>query len=35
MAVSLSQSPQEYNGFVKSETLKWAEVVRQNNVRIE
>ena len=35
MAVSLSQSPQEYNGFVRGETLKWAEVVRQNDVRIE
>jgi len=35
MAVSLSQSPHEYNAFVKRETLKWAEVVRQNDVRIE
>jgi len=35
MAVSLSPSPQEYNGFVRGETLKWAEVVRQNNVTLE
>lgn len=35
MAVSLSKSPRDYNDFVKSETLKWAAVVRDNNVRIE
>ena len=35
MAVSLSKSAKDYNEFVRSETVKWAEVVRQNNVRIE
>ena len=35
MAVVLSASPREYTEFARAETRKWAEVIRENNVRIE
>lgn len=35
MDVTLSTSPQEFAEFVRTETQKWAEVIRENNVRIE
>ena len=35
MTVSISESPAAYTGFVKAETRKWANVVRDNNIKIE
>ena len=35
MDVTLSKSPQEFAEFVRAEVQKWAEVIRENNVRIE
>lgn len=35
LAVSLSKSPAEYTEFAQQETRKWAEVVKDNNVKIE
>jgi tripartite-type tricarboxylate transporter receptor subunit TctC len=35
MNVALSASPQEFGQFVRAETRKWGEVIRENNVRIE
>ena len=35
MAVSLSATPEAYTAFVRTETEKWAKVVRENNIRIE
>jgi len=35
MTVSISASPAAYTEFVKTETRKWATVVRENNIKIE
>ncbi|MCC6473262.1 MAG: tripartite tricarboxylate transporter substrate binding protein [Burkholderiales bacterium] len=35
MDVTLSRSPQDFAEFVRADTQKWAEVIRENNVRIE
>jgi tripartite-type tricarboxylate transporter receptor subunit TctC len=35
MTVSISASPAAYTEFVKAETGKWANVVRENNIKIE
>jgi tripartite-type tricarboxylate transporter receptor subunit TctC len=35
MTIVLSKSPQDYQKFVRSETEKWAKVVKENNIRIE
>jgi tripartite-type tricarboxylate transporter receptor subunit TctC len=35
MTVNISTSPAAYTDFVKTETRKWANVVKENNIRIE
>jgi len=35
MTVSLSKSPRAYSDFIKTETRKWASVIKENNVKIE
>jgi tripartite-type tricarboxylate transporter receptor subunit TctC len=35
MTVSVSASPAAYTEFVKAETRKWANVVKENDIRIE
>jgi tripartite-type tricarboxylate transporter receptor subunit TctC len=35
MTVSVSASPAAYTDFVKAETRKWANVVKENDIRIE
>lgn len=35
MTVSLSKAPADYTGFVKAQTQKWADIVKENNVKIE
>jgi len=35
MTISLSKSPDEFNEFVQSETRKWSDFIRENNVRID
>jgi tripartite-type tricarboxylate transporter receptor subunit TctC len=35
MTVSLSSSPEDFTQLVRKETVAWAEVVRENKVKID
>ncbi|MEO7404311.1 MAG: tripartite tricarboxylate transporter substrate-binding protein, partial [Burkholderiales bacterium] len=35
MNVSLSKSPQDYTEWVREQTKKWADFIKQNDVKVE